>query len=257
MILKVVSKKNVIFWYKILGEVEVMEYNKLFIQADLPEPFTIEELYYHFEKMHAGDLQARKEIIERNIRFVIMEVNSKFSNVPNLDVEELFCVGVIGLIKSVDTFDISKEFRFATYAVKCIDNEILMFLRKSKKHMHDDYLGRPLNVDLEGSELTVQDIIFDDNADFALDYEKRESYAIIRRIVSELPERDKDVIMWYFGFLDGRPLTQKEIAELLGISQSYVCRMVTKILKKIEIKLQLEGIVEKRTKVKEKSKIKS
>ena len=220
-----------------------MDYNELFIEDKLPDPLSQSELYSYFEKMKSGDTKAREIIIKHNIKLVFNQVMKRFYNIP-YEKKELVSIGLIGLIKSVDTFDTSKKLQFATYSTRCIDNEILMFLRKGKKYINDDSLDRPLNTDKDGNELSIEDTLSDENSDFVSDYEQKETFIIIRQLVEELPERDKEIITLHFGFINDKPLTQKEIADKLDISQSYVSRLITKILKRIKQQLRERGIVE-------------
>jgi len=225
-----------------------LKFDESFINVDLPLPLSMEELYCYFEKMKLGDQNARDVIICHNIRLVIDEVAKKFSN-TSYDLKELVSVGLIGLIKSVDTFDISKGFYFSTYAVRCIDNEILIFMRKSSKYFCDVSLDYSLTTDEDGNELKVEDILCDIDSDFVLEYENSESYQIIRKIVDELSDEDKNIIVKYFGFMNYPSMSQCEIANELGVSQGQVSRIIKRNLKKISVQLELQGIIEVSTRV--------
>ncbi len=218
-------------------------YNDLFVESKLPQPFSQKELYSYFEKMKAGDPTAREEIITHNIRLVINEVVKKFSE-THYEEKELVSIGLIGLIKSVDTFDISKEVQFSPYSKKCIDNEILMFIRKGKKNINDYSLDTPLGNDNKGHELKIEDTLYDENSNFVANYETQEQYRAIRQIVSELKEPDREIIKKYFGFLNDKPMTQQEIADSLEISRSYVCKIIKRNLTKISLQLQKQGLIE-------------
>lgn len=183
----------------------------------MPKPLKKEEIYDYFEKMKNGDMAARDKIINHNIRLVINEVIKKFSNSP-YDLKELVSIGLIGLIKSVDTFDITKELQFSTYSTRCINNEILMFMRKSKKYINDTSLNQAIGTDKEGKELKLEDTLSDINSDFALEYEDNETYKVIRNVVNNLPDRNKNIIIKHFGFKNNNPMTQREIADELGLS---------------------------------------
>ena len=206
--------------------------------------------------MKNGDMVARDKIINHNIRLVINEVIKKFPNSP-YDVKELVSIGLIGLIKSVDTFDITKGLQFATYSTRCINNEILMFMRKGKKYINDTSLEQPLGTDKEEKELKVEDTLSASDSDFVLEYENNESYKVIRNVVNSLPERDKNVIIKHFGFKNNNPMTQREIADELGLSQSYVSRIIKKVLKDISMQLKVLGIIEVSFNPKNKNKEKS
>ena len=138
-----------------------MNYEELFIESNkLPKPLSKKELYSYLEQYKQGDLKAREQVIIHNIRLVLNQVSKKFANTP-YDKKELVSIGVVGLVKSVDTFDTDKNFEFATYATRCIDNEILMFLRKGKKSAFDQSINTPIGTDKEGNEKKIEDILED------------------------------------------------------------------------------------------------
>lgn len=221
-----------------------MNFNELFIDIEqLPKPLTKEELFEYFEQSKLGDKKAREEIIKHNIRLVISEVVRKFSNTP-YDLDDLVSIGLIGLIKSVETFDTNRNCQFTTYSTRCIDNEILMFMRKNRKYISDIGLEQPIFVDKDGTELKIEDKINDNDSDFVQEYEDKETYEIIRRIVNKLPNKEKNIIEKYFGFTDNSPMKQEEIAFELGISQSCVSRLIKRTLQDISIQLRILGIIE-------------
>lgn len=153
-------------------------------------------------------------------------------------------MGLIGLIKSIDTFNMSKKAKFSSYATKCINNEILMFLKKGKKFLKDASLESSLNTIEDMGEFNIGDTLIDENADLVSDYEQKEKYNIIRKIIANLPERDKALIILSFGFIDNNPLSQRQIANKLNISQSTVSREMTRLLKYIKDKLIELGVSE-------------
>lgn len=221
-----------------------MNYEELFIELNrLPKPLSKKELYSYFEQYKQGDLKAREQIIIHNIRLVLNQVIKKFANTP-YEKKELVSIGIVGLIKSVDTFDTDKNFEFATYAVRCIYNEILMFLRKGKKFAFDQSINTPIGTDGEGNAKTIEDILEDDTLDFVSEYEDQITYNEVRKVVYNLPDRDREIILLYFGFIDDHSYKQKEIADKLKLSQAYVSRLITKIIKKIGIQLQENGVIE-------------
>lgn len=224
----------------IKGENE-MNYNDGFVDSNLPAPLTRDQICEYFKKYQLGD-ESAKDIISHNIRLVIYQAK-KFIN-TDYDMEDLVSIGIMGLIKSIDTFDLSKNIKFITYASRCINNEILMFLRKNKKHLSVKSLEAPITTDYDGNELKIEDVLKDDNLDFVSDYENTETSAIIRRIVEELPNREKEIIMLHFGFYDDKIYTQKQIAEKLNISQSYISRLISKIVKSIGKKLLDEDVID-------------
>ena len=205
-----------------------MNYDDLFIESKLPNPLNNKELISYFEKMRAGDKLAREIIIRHNIKLVLNQILKKFGN-SQYEKKELVSIGLIGLVKSVDTFDISKDKQFSTYATRCIDNEILMFMRKGKKYSKEQSL----------------DTLSDETADFVAEYERKESIKIIRELVNELEGREKEIILLYFGFYDDKQYTQEEIANIFDISRAYVQRLIQNTLNNLSIKLNQKGIVEK------------
>ncbi len=221
-----------------------MKYDDLFIESGkLPKPLSKKEIYSYLEQYKCGNLKAREQVIIHNIRLVLHQVNKKFANTP-YDKKELVSIGIVGLIKGVDTFDTDKNFEFATYAIRCIDNEILMFLRKGKKSAFDQSINTPIGIDNDGNEKRIEDILEDEASDFALEYENQITYNEVREIVYSLPDRDREIVLLHFGFVDDHIYTQKEIADKLKISQSYVSRLIGKIVAKIGIQLQKSGVME-------------
>lgn len=210
-----------------------MQFNNIFEYEKLPEPLLKEEIYECFRNYRLGDLTARAKIIKHNIRLVISEVKRKFINTL-YEENELISIGLVGLIKSVDTFDVDRNLKFATYATRCIDNEILMFMRKGKKYINCNSLEDVIKTDVSGNELRLEDLISDSSCDLISNYEQKENCEIVRQIVEDLPEREKLIVMLHFGFIGDKIYSKKEISDRLNLSQSYVSRLITKIIKKIK-----------------------
>ena len=226
-----------------------MNTNELFIDGHkLPKPLTKQEVYDLLDKIKQGDEKARTTLVEHNIRLVLSEVTKKFITVE-YDKKDLVSIGNVGLMKAIATFDTSKNVEFSTYAIRCIDNEILMFLRKLKKYENDDSLDRTINHDKTGNELKIEDILSDDT-DIVEEYTDNETHRIIREVVKDLPDHDRKIIMLHFGFYNDKTHTQREIANMLSISQSYVSRLIRKIVKQIGKILEEKGLIELRTKEK-------
>ena len=222
-----------------------MNTDELFIDGHkLPKPLSKQEVYELLEKIKQGDELAREKLVEHNIRLVLYEVTGRFKSVE-YDKKDLVSIGNVGLMKAITTFDTSKKVEFATYATRCIDNEILMFLRKLKKDQNVDSLDRTINHDKDGNELKIEDTISDET-DIVEEYTDNETHQIIRQIVKDLPDRDRKIIMLRFGFYNDKTHTQKEIADMMSISQSYVSRLITKIVKKLGQQLQQKGVIELR-----------
>lgn len=214
--------------------------DEIFIDGNkLPKKLTKQEIHILFEKYKNGDEEARQMIIVHNVRFVLYEVVHRFKNVE-YDKKDLVQVGNMGLINAIDTFDVSRNIDFLTYAIKCIDNEILMFLRKMKKYKNNDSIDRKIIVD--DCNLTLKDVIESD-IDIANEYNDKETYQILRYLVDNLPEKERKVVMLYFGFYDGRTFNQQEIASMLGVSQSKISRMISKIVQKLGVSLKNQSVM--------------
>ena len=229
---------------------------ELFIDGyRLPQPLIKDELDKLIKEACSGSKEARDKLIIHNIRLVLHEVTNRFRNI-DYDKKDLVSIGSIGLVKAVNTYDITKEVKFATYAVRCIDNEFLMFLRKVKHDKNIDSIDKVLFYGKDGSELKLEDILSDDS-DLVIDHENSETYKIIRQLINQLPDRDKEIIMLHFGFYNDRIYTQKEIADKFHISQSYVSRVITKIVNKLGKQLESVRVTELNIKPKVKLKEKT
>lgn len=218
-------------------------YSNLFLDLDVPKALTQEEMANYFARYKNGDLKAREALINGNIRLVFNLVLKTYFNIP-YDKDELVAIGLIGLIKAVDSFDISRNLRFSTYASICINNEIKMFMRKGKKYSNDISLDSPFRIDECDNLVTLRDILCDEGNDLVDDYEQKEIFFMVRNLVFELCGRERDIMILYFGLIDGKPLSQVEIGRELNISQSYVSRIIKSGLQKIIIKLKKMGLVE-------------
>jgi RNA polymerase sporulation-specific sigma factor len=194
----------------------------------------------YLRKFKEGDKAAKSILIERNLRLVA-HIVKKYS-FPNKDVDELISIGTVGLIKAIDSFDSSKGTRLATYASRCIENEILMLFRNNKKQKNEIYLQDPIGVDKEGNEFCLLDILSSEK-DCVL--EKVESNlqirALYKKLVESLTKRESSILIMRYGLIDGKCKTQREIAVNLGISRSYVSRIEKKALKKLKKELLSKG----------------
>ena len=197
-----------------------------------PKPLSAQQEAEAFRRMAEGDTSARSELIEHNLRLVAHVVKKYYTS--NADTEELISIGTVGLIKAVSTFKNSKSTRFATYAAKCIDNEILMFFRSAKKIARDVYLDEPVDVDKDGNSMSLMDIIAeDDNMVDRIDtmIKSRQLYGFVE---NSLDDREREIILYRYGLYGKKPLTQREVAEKLDISRSYVSRIEKKALEKLK-----------------------
>ena len=209
----------------------------------LPAPLKDDLLYEYIEKAHNGDQAAKETIILHNMRLV-KHIAYKFNNTP-YDSEELMSIGYIALIKAIDTFDTKKRVKFVTYSARCIYNEILMFMRKEKKYMSNVSLNECLKSDYGRNKFKFEDTLIDEKANFVEEIEIYDTYKLIRKLVNELPDRDKEIVQLYFGFTTNKVYTQMEIAQKFNISQSAVAKLIKKNVKNIKkelIKLEPESI---------------
>ncbi len=197
-----------------------------------PKSLTQEEEREVLSRYADGDIEAKNILIERNLRLVA-HIVKKYNN-HSKDIEDLISVGTIGLIKAIGTYNVGKGTKLATYAARCIDNEILMFLRSTKKYSNDMYLQEPIGIDKEGNEVTIEDKIADDK--YSIDEQvnlKMQIKSLYEKMQSILKPRERRVIELRYGLLDGEEVTQREIADMLKISRSYVSRIEKKALRKL------------------------
>ena len=203
----------------------------------LPPPLTPEEEKALLARMADGDPAARDELITHNLRLVVyLAKKYEGSGVPS---EDMVSIGTIGLIKAVNTFTPERSIKLATYASRCIGNEILMYLRKTSNRRQEASLDEPLNVDGDGNELLLSDILGSDENMVGQQLEQDAERAGLRRAVNSLSARERRIMELRFGLTDGVERTQKEAADALGISQSYISRLEKRIIQ--TLKLQLEG----------------
>lgn len=198
----------------------------------LPAPLEADEEERVIGKMMDGDIDARNLLIEHNLRLVVY-IAKRFEN-TNIDIEDLISVGTIGLIKAINSYDNSKKIKLATYSARCIENEILMYLRKNNKVKNNISLDEPLNVDWEGNMLLLSDILGTDPDEVFYDAEKSVETEALAKCANKLPERERQIIKMRFGILGIEKKTQKEIADIMGISQSYISRLEKKVLSKLK-----------------------
>ena len=201
----------------------------------LPPPYTPEEERLAMERLAAGDDKVRNEIIEHNLRLVVY-IAKKFEGSVS-DISDLVSVGAIGLMKAVNSFDPTKNIKLATFASRCIENEILMYLRKIVKRKCEVSLDEPINVDSEGNELLLSDIVGTEPDQIYKDLEKRTEIEELYKSFSALSKREFEIIKMRYGLMDSEEKTQKEIADMMGISQSYISRIEKKVLGKLKKEL--------------------
>ena len=220
--------------YNFLLRIFNIEHSIYFIgSADkLPEPLPKDlEVEYVLLSMN-GDENARKKLIEHNLRLVVF-LSKKYEN-TGVDLEDLVSIGTIGLIKGVNTYKLDKNIKLATYASRCIDNEILMFLRKNKKRRGEVSFEDSLSYDADGNELHLEDILGTSNDVVTRGVEDEDDKKILYDEIMKLNNRDKEIMILRYGLFGKSEFTQKQVAEMLGISQSYISRIEKKVIKKIQ-----------------------
>lgn len=186
--------------------------------------------------LETDEENARRILITHNLRLVVY-IAKKFES-TGIGIEDLVSIGTIGLIKAVKTFCPSKNIKLATYASRCIENEILMFLRKSSQYKNEISIDEPLNIDWDGNELLLSDILGTDEDTVNGNIENEAEKSILLEAVERLPEREKCIMKMRFGLTDGKEKTQKEVADIIGISQSYISRLEKRIIKSFGVNLK-------------------
>ena len=198
----------------------------------LPPPLSNEEEEQMLERLALNDEEARKTLVERNLRLVVY-ISKKFEN-TGIGIEDLISIGTIGLMKAINTFNTGKNIKLATYASRCIENEILMYLRKTSKIKGEVSIDEPLNQDGDGNELLLSDILGTENDITSRGIEDEVDKKLLKASMEKLNKREKNIMELRFGFINGNEKTQKEVADMLGISQSYISRLEKKIIGKMK-----------------------
>ncbi|MBR1386450.1 MAG: RNA polymerase sporulation sigma factor SigK [Bacilli bacterium] len=217
LIIKIISVSNVLFYVGASDK--------------LPEPLSKEAEEFYLVMAQDGDIMAKDKLIEHNLRLVVF-LAKKYEN-TRVDLEDLVSIGTIGLIKAINTYSMDKNIKLATYASRCIDNEILMYLRKNKKVNSEVSLDESLSFDAEGNELHLEDILGTDSDIVTKNIEEMNDKKIMLEEIDKLNKRDKEIITLRYGLLGHEEKTQKEVAEMLGISQSYISRIEKKVIKRL------------------------
>ena len=202
----------------------------------LPPPLTAQEEQQIFAGLEAGKPGCRDLLITHNLRLVVY-IAKKFES-PTTSVEDMISIGTIGLIKAVNTFSPSKNIKLATYASRCIENEILMYLRKSSNRRQETSIDEPLNTDADGNELLLSDILGSDQNLIGERLEQDAERDMLRQAVNRLSARERTIMQMRFGLLDGIERTQKEVADAIGISQSYISRLEKRIIQRLRQDLE-------------------
>ena len=221
-------------YIKYLGNDEVENFPIYYIGGSqtLPPPLEPKEEEEILQRLSKGEENVRKILVERNLRLVVY-IAKKFEN-TGVGIEDLISIGTIGLMKSINTFDIAKNIKLATYASRCIENEILMFLRRSNKIKGEISIDEPLNQDGDGNELLLSDILGTEPDITSRRIEDEVDKSLLRDSIEKLNNRERNIMELRFGFISGDEKTQKEVADMLGISQSYISRLEKKIIGKMK-----------------------
>ena len=198
----------------------------------LPEPLSKDMEEYYLLRSTDGDLTARDKLIEHNLRLVVF-LAKKYEN-TKVDLEDLVSIGTIGLIKGIKTYSMDKNIKLATYASRCIDNEILMYLRKNKKIKTEVSFEESLSFDMDGNELHLEDILGTEPDIVTKGLEDDLNRRIVIDEINKLNTRDREIMVMRYGLVTGEEMTQKDVAEILGISQSYISRIEKKVIRRIK-----------------------
>ena len=198
----------------------------------LPEKLSANEEYRLVEEMKNGSEEARNQLIERNLRLVVFTAQ-KFDN-TNVSMEDLISIGTIGLIKAVGSFNNEKNIKMATFASRCIENEILMHLRKTSKQRREVSLDEPINTDSEGNALCIADTLSGDPDEVSRDMDKKDEKSNLIEVLNNLNEKEKEIMCMRYGLYGKSEMTQKQVADFFDISQSYISRIEKKILDKMK-----------------------
>ena len=209
----------------------------------LPPPLKGEEERKVIDQAVSGNQKARDTLIEHNLRLVVY-VAKRYDNSTNCPLEDLISIGTIGLVKAINTFKADKNIKLATYASRCIENEILMYLSKNNKIRYEISLDEPLNIDYDGNELLLGDIVGTDDDLVEQEMMKSDQRKLFYEALKDLNEREKEILILRYGLSNHDELTQKDVAKLLGISQSYISRLEKKIIKKLRNQLNFDEVKE-------------
>ncbi len=234
---RIIKKRTILFRLWLIKNKGVSSVDYINGAETLPPPLTKSEEEEVFKLLAIDEKKSREELITHNLRLVVY-IAKKFES-TGVGIEDLISIGSIGLIKAVKTFCPEKNIKLATYASRCIENEILMYLRKSSQHRAEISIDEPLNTDWDGNELLLSDILGTDEDIVNRRIENEVEKELLLDAISQLDPREKQIMEMRFGLLTGKELTQKEVADLIGISQSYISRLEKKIIKNLKKDLSI------------------
>ncbi|GGA83962.1 RNA polymerase sporulation sigma factor SigE [Ornithinibacillus halotolerans] len=232
--MKKMMLKIKVWWYKLLIKLGIKSDEIYYIGGSeaLPPPLSKEEESKLLVLLTKGDSAARSVLIERNLRLVVY-IARKFEN-TGINIEDLISIGTIGLIKAVNTFNPEKKIKLATYASRCIENEILMYLRRNNKLKSEISFDEPLNIDWDGNELLLSDVLGTEEDIITKNLETKVDKHLLQNALSQLNAREKQIMELRFGLVGEEEKTQKDVADMLGISQSYISRLEKKIIRRLK-----------------------
>ncbi|MFD2628301.1 RNA polymerase sporulation sigma factor SigE [Oceanobacillus kapialis] len=232
--MKSVKLRLRLWWYKVLIKIGIKSDEIYYIGGSeaLPPPLSKQEEQELLTLLPKGDKAARAVLIERNLRLVVY-IARKFEN-TGINIEDLISIGTIGLIKAVNTFNPEKQIKLATYASRCIENEILMYLRRNNKLKSEISFDEPLNIDWDGNELLLSDVLGTDDDIITKNLESNVDKSLLKSALSQLNDREKQIMELRFGLVGQEEKTQKDVADMLGISQSYISRLEKKIIRRLK-----------------------
>lgn len=234
----IIKKLKLLLWIKYLNFLKKLRIQKktpvYYIGGSeaLPPPLSNEEENYLLNKLEESDYGVKSILIERNLRLVVY-IARKFEN-TGVGIEDLISIGTIGLIKAINTFNPSKNIKLATYASRCIENEILMYLRRNNRVKTEISIDEPLNIDWDGNELLLSDILGTENDIIHRSLEDEVDKELLNNAMKKLSVREKKIMELRFGLSNGVEKTQKEVADMLGISQSYISRLEKRIISRLK-----------------------
>ncbi|MHA6251375.1 RNA polymerase sporulation sigma factor SigE [Oceanobacillus sp. CAU 1775] len=223
-----------LYWYKLLFKLKLKSPEIYYIggKEALPPPLSKQEEHELLKLLPTGDKSARALLIERNLRLVVY-IARKFEN-TGINIEDLISIGTIGLIKAVNTFKPEKKIKLATYASRCIENEILMHLRRTNKLKSEISFDEPLNIDWDGNELLLSDVLGTEEDIITKNLETMVDKNLLNSALSQLNKREQQIMFLRFGLHGQEEKTQKDVADMLGISQSYISRLEKKIIRRLQ-----------------------
>ncbi|GAE33866.1 MULTISPECIES: RNA polymerase sporulation sigma factor SigE [Halalkalibacter] len=226
--------KLTLLWYKLMYRLGMKADEIYYIGGSeaLPPPLSKEEEAVLLKKLPSGDKAVRSMLIERNLRLVVY-IARKFEN-TGINIEDLISIGTIGLIKAVNTFNPEKKIKLATYASRCIENEILMYLRRNNKTRSEVSFDEPLNIDWDGNELLLSDVLGTEEDIITRGIEEKVDRRLLVKALHTLNDREKQIMELRFGLAGDEEKTQKDVADMLGISQSYISRLEKRIIKRLQ-----------------------